>query len=179
MNFAFAPPFGSAIDVDEEIGDAGGKHHRRLGAGATKQNNRPDRKIEGVVDKPNPPRFGVAHDHQDNTTKVDAVGSGVKPTQTLAWNKAEKIADAKATDNTTDNDDNGSFEGEFATLDLARSVRMFAPLPEAPKRKRDASENVKTSGAKELVLEDGVTHESIVDDTKDVLDTATLRGEIS
>lgn len=56
---------------------------------------------------------------------------------------------------------------------------MFAPLPETPKRKWGAGENVKSSRTKELVLEGGVAHESVVDDAEDILNTAALRGEIS
>ncbi len=93
MNFALAPPFGSAVDIECKVGYARSKHHGRFGAGTTEKNNGPDGKVECVVDKPNPPGFGVTHGHQNNAAKVDAVGSGVKPTQTLAWNEAEKIAD--------------------------------------------------------------------------------------
>lgn len=132
LGFAFAPPFGSAVDIESKVSHARGEHHGGFSAGAAEEDNCPDGKIKRVVDEPDPPGFGVAHGHQDNTAEVDAVGSCVKPTQTLAWDEAEEITDDQTASNTTGHHDDGCFECELATFDLAGSVRVFAPLPETP-----------------------------------------------
>lgn len=63
LDFALAPPFDGAVNVESKIGDTGGEHHGRLGASATQKDDGPNGEIEGVIDEPNPPRFGVAHSH--------------------------------------------------------------------------------------------------------------------
>ena len=178
LDFALAPPFDGAVDVEDEIGDTGSEHHGCLDTGATQKDNSPNGKIEGVIDEPNPPRFGIAHGHENDTTEINAVRSGIKPAQALAGDETEQIADDEATSNTANDDDDGSFESEFAAFDFARGVGIFAPLPEAPKRKRYASEKIKSRRAKKLVAKGGVAHEGVVKDTEEILDAPTLCSKI-
>lgn len=42
LDFTLAPPFDSAININDEIGDTGGEHHRCFGAGAAHKDNCPD-----------------------------------------------------------------------------------------------------------------------------------------
>ena len=42
LNLAFMPPFDGAININDEIGNTSGEHHRCFGAGAAHKDNCPD-----------------------------------------------------------------------------------------------------------------------------------------
>lgn len=179
LDFALALPFDGTVDIKDEISDTGSEHHGRLDAGAAQKDDGPNGEIESVIDEPNPPRFGIAHGHENDATEIDAVRSGIKPAQALAGDETEQIANDEATGNATSDDNNGGFESELAAFDFARGVGIFAPLPEAPKRKRYASEKIKSRRAEKLVAKGGVAHEGIVEDAEEILDAPTLCSKIS